>query len=214
MIIALDGPAGVGKSTIAKLISQRNNLFYLNSGSFYRAVTLSLLEANGNSNNKDEVIFFAKQVNLSIHEGRMFLGNRDIEDFLHSDVVDKWVAIHSAIIEVRYIVNDLIRAICSGIDFVCEGRDMTTVVFPNADFKFFLDASPRVRAGRRFGQGVSKLSLEEIENSILERDHIDKNKEIGSLKVSDDAIYIDTSELSIDKVCERIERVFLERKIK
>lgn len=210
MIIALDGPAGVGKSTIAQLLSKRNNLFYLNSGNFYRAVTFFLLESNLDPANSSDVINCAKKINPSIVNNAFHLNGINIEEKLHSDAIDKWVASHSAIKEVREIINNKMRTICEGKDLVCEGRDMTTVLFPDTPFKFYLDASSFVRAKRRFNQGVSNLSLEEIEKSIIDRDNIDKNKSVGSLSISKDANYIDTSNLSIDEVCQKIEETIKE----
>jgi len=101
-------------------------------------------------------------------------------------------------------VNEVMREITKSLSIVCEGRDMTTVVFPNADYKFYLDANLDVQAQRRFDQGVSSLSLEEIKESIRKRDEMDKNKAEGSLKIAPDAFYIDTSNLTIDQVCEII----------
>jgi len=101
-------------------------------------------------------------------------------------------------------MNDKIREITNSISIVCEGRDMTTVVFPNAEYKFYLDASIDVQAERRFKQGVSNLSLEEIKEAIRKRDELDRNKKEGSLKISTDATYIDTSDLTIKQVCEII----------
>lgn len=212
MIIALDGPAGVGKSTIALLLSKRNNLFYLNSGNFYRAVTLSLLNSKGNPEDSHLLIEHAKNFQPAIIENRFHLDGVDVEDSLHSDEVDRYVAQHSANVEVRKWVNKKIREICADKDLVCEGRDMTTVVFPDASFKFYLDAQPSVRAKRRFEQGVSNLSLQEIEESIIRRDQIDQNKAVGSLKVSEDANYIDTSFLSIEEVCEKVEKILFAKK--
>lgn len=212
MIIALDGPAGVGKSTIALLLSKRNNLFYLNSGNFYRAVTLSLLNSKGNPEDSHLLIEHAKNFQPAIIEDRFYLDGVDVEDSLHSDEVDRYVAQHSANVEVRKWVNKKIREICADKDLVCEGRDMTTVVFPDASFKFYLDAQPSVRAKRRFEQGVSNLSLQEIEKAIIRRDQIDQNKAVGSLKVSEDANYIDTSFLSIEEVCEKVEKILFAKK--
>jgi len=212
MVVALDGPAGVGKSTIAKLISKRNGLFYLNSGNFYRAVTYSLLSSNLDPKSDDDIISVAKNIDIKIVDSHLYLSNRIIDDYLHTDSVDKYVAQHSAIIDVRMEVNKRIQEICKDLDLVCEGRDMTTVVFPNAKYKFYMDASVAVRAKRRFDQGSSNLSLEEIEQSIEQRDYIDKNKKVGSLKISDDAIYIDTSDLTIEEVCEKVESIILTEK--
>ena len=113
----------------------------------------------------------------------------------------KNVAQVSAIVSIRHLVNDLMREITKSLSIVCEGRDMTTVVFPDAEYKIYLDASAEVRAKRRFDQGVSDMTLDQIKQSIIERDNIDKNKKEGALKIAKDAIYIDTSNLTIDDVC-------------
>ena len=114
------------------------------------------------------------------------------------------VAQVSAIVSIRHLVNERMREITKSLSIVCEGRDMTTVVFPNADYKFYLDASIDVQAKRRFEQGVSGMSFEEIKEAIKKRDEIDKNKKEGALKIAQDALYIDTSNLTIDNVCEII----------
>ena len=115
-----------------------------------------------------------------------------------------FVASLSAIIPVRNIVNTMLRNIGKGMDIIVEGRDITTVVFPDADVKIFLDASVETRAKRRLDQGVSSLSFEELVESIKKRDHIDRNKPFGNLKISGDALYLDTSDLTIDEVCEKV----------
>mgnify|MGYP000846732135 FL=1 len=213
MIIAIDGPAGSGKSTIAKIIAERTGLTFMNTGSFYRGVTLALLRSLGGAldgsggaspdlSDEDAIISFAKSVPLAYKNGRLFIGPEDVESYLRSDSVESIVAPLSAIVGVRHIVNEKIRAVARETGVVCEGRDMTTVVFPDADCKFFLDASPAARAKRRFDQGTSSLSLKEIEASIAERDLIDRNKKEGSLKIAPDAVYIDTSDLTIQNVCD------------
>ena len=204
MIIALDGPAGVGKSTIAKKIAEKSGFFYLNSGNFYRAVTLSAIKKNLELTDKTAITDNAKNISIEIKDKKLHLDGINVETQLHTDAVDKWVATHSAIIDVRSIVTDALRKTASGMDVVVEGRDISTVVFPDADFKFYMDASIEVRAGRRYKQGTSSQSLEELINSIRERDEIDKNKPVGSLKLAEDAIYLDTSDLTIDEVCEKV----------
>lgn len=204
MIIALDGPAGVGKSTIAKKIAAEASLFYVNSGNFYRAITLKVLKNNLSIEETLSIIEIAEQINFSIKNEHLHVNNIDIEEFLHSDLIDSMVAQISAIIEIRQIVNAAVRAISESMDIIVEGRDISTVVFPNADLKVYLDASVATRASRRFNQGVSKLSLEEISSSIQARDKIDKSKPEGSLKISSDALYLDTSDLTIDEVCEKV----------
>lgn len=204
MVIAMDGPAGTGKSTIASIIAKKLNITYLNSGSFYRALTLALLEARVNLNDEKAILDFCGKQKLDYVSSRLVLNGKDVEDRLHEDEVSAHAAQVSSIPEVRHLVNARLREITKSLSIVCEGRDMTTVVFPNAEYKFYLDASLDVQAQRRFDQGVSKLSLEEIKEAIRKRDEIDKNKKEGALKRAPDAVYIDTSNLTIEQVCEII----------
>ena len=150
------------------------------------------------------IIDFARSVKLDYLNNHLYLNDEDIDCFLRGDAVEAIVAKVSAIVEVRHIVNEKIRKVAHNTGVVCEGRDMTTVVFPDTPNKFFLDASVSARAKRRFDQGTSKLSLTEIEASIIERDAIDRNKKEGSLKIAPDAIYLDTSDLTINQVCDMI----------
>lgn len=204
MIIAMDGPAGTGKSTIASIIAEKLNITYLNSGSFYRALTLALLDAGINLADENAVVEFCKKQNLDYNKSRLVLNGTDVENHLHDDRVSKNVAQISAIVPIRHLVNDRMQEITKSLDIVCEGRDMTTVVFPQAEYKFYLDASLDVQAQRRFDQGVSNMTLEEIKEAIRKRDEIDRNKAEGALKRAPDAVYIDTSNLTIDMVCEII----------
>lgn len=201
MVIAIDGPAGTGKSTIASIIAEKLKVVFLNSGSFYRALTLALLDSSVDLQSEVDVIDFCKKQLLEYKNSHLFLNGEDVESHLHDDRVSANVAQLSAIVEIRHLVNQRMREITESLSIVCEGRDMTTVVFPNADYKFYLDASLDVQAERRFNQGVSNLSLEEIKESIRKRDEIDKNKKEGALKIAQDAVYIDTSNLTIEEVC-------------
>lgn len=205
MIVAIDGPAGTGKSTIAKIIADKLNITFLNSGGFYRALTIALLDAGIDYKDEAAAVDFCKKQKLEYtKESHFILNGTDVTAHLHDDRVAKNVAQVSAIIPLRHYVNDLMREITKSLSIVCEGRDMTTVVFPMAEHKIYLDASPDVRAKRRFNQGVSDMTLEEIKQSIIDRDNIDKNKKEGALKIAPDALYIDTSNLTIDNVCEII----------
>ena len=205
MIVAIDGPAGTGKSTIAKIIADKLNITFLNSGGFYRALTIALLDAGIDYKDEAAAVDFCKKQKLEYtKESHFILNGTDVTPHLHDDRVAKNVAQVSAIIPLRHYVNDLMREITKSLSIVCEGRDMTTVVFPMAEHKIYLDASPDVRAKRRFDQGVSDMTLEEIKQSIIDRDNIDKNKKEGALKIAPDALYIDTSNLTIDNVCEII----------
>lgn len=202
MIIAIDGPAGTGKSTIASILAEKLKITFLNSGGFYRSFTIALLDAGIDYSDEAKVVDFCRQQKLEYTKDSHFILNgSDITQHLHDDRVAKNVAQVSAVIPLRHYVNELMREITKSLSIVCEGRDMTTVVFPNAEYKVYLDASAEVRAKRRFDQGVSNMTLEEIKRSIEERDEIDKNKKEGALKIAPDALYIDTSNLTIDNVC-------------
>ncbi len=204
MIIAMDGPAGTGKSTIASLIAKKLNITYLNSGSFYRALTMALNETDIDLLETEKVVEFCKKQTLDYENSHLILNGKDVESHLHDDAVSKRVAQVSSIVEIRHLVNDRMQEITGHLDIICEGRDMTTVVFPNAEYKFYLDASIDVQAQRRFDQGVSNMTLEEVKAAIIKRDEIDRNKKEGALKQAEDAVYIDTSNLTIEKVCEII----------
>lgn len=205
MVIAIDGPAGTGKSTVAHAVAADLGIVYLNSGSFYRALTLALLDAGIDLDDTKAVTDFAGRQKLDYVNAMMILNGKDVDDVLHQDRIDSSVSKVSSVVPLRHLVNDRMRTIVKSLSVICEGRDMTTVVFPDAEFKFYLDASIDVQAKRRFDQGVSNLSLEEIKASILKRDEMDRNKAEGSLKKSPDAVYIDTSDLTINDVCEIIE---------
>ena len=204
MIVAIDGPAGAGKSTIASSLALKTGFFYLNTGNFYRALTLALIQNDIDINNTDSVIEEADKHKIDIIDKRVHLDGKDVEEKLHSDKVDSLVAQVSTIREVRNKINSQLHRVSQNQDIIAEGRDMTTVVFTDAEVKIYLDASIDKRAKRRLDQGVSEKSLEEIKSGINDRDKIDHNKEFGKLKISDDAIYLNSSDLTIDEVCEKV----------
>lgn len=201
MVVAIDGPAGTGKSTVAHRVAEELNLTFLNSGSFYRALTLAAIDAGVSVDDADAVLELAKKQKLDYVDAHLILNGKDVDDQLHQDKVDANVSKVSSIIPLRHLVNDRMREIVKSLNIICEGRDMTTVVFPQAEYKFYLDASIEVQAQRRFDQGCSGLTLEEVKAAIIKRDEMDKNKAEGALKRADDAQYIDTSDLTIDDVC-------------
>ncbi len=201
MVVAIDGPAGAGKSTIAKLIAEKLEYVFLNSGSFYRAITYSLLKDQIDLSNEQEVLEFTESLNLDYKNAHVYVNGEDVEAFIRTPEIDMNSSKVSCLVPLRHIVNKKLRLIAENLSIVCEGRDMTTVVFPNAEYKFYLDASLESQAKRRFEQGTSTLSLEEIKQQIAQRDEIDKNKAEGALKISKEAHYIDTSDLTIEEVC-------------
>jgi cytidylate kinase len=209
VVVAIDGPAGVGKSTVARRCAREADFLYINSGSFYRAITLAVLQQKVPAEDAQAVVGVARSCRLDVQSSEMLLDGRSVEAHLHGDAVDSSVAAVSAIPEVRGIVNARIREIVDHLDVVVEGRDIGTVVFPSAEVKIFLDADIETRAARRHEQGVSRRSLAETRAAIGQRDTVDRNKPVGRLLAAPDALRIDTSLLTIQQVCERVNQAIL-----
>jgi cytidylate kinase len=213
MVIAIDGPAGSGKSTIAEMLAKQLTLdnggrfVYINSGNLYRALTLACVQHEVDIQDEKAVASLARSADIEYQNGAVYLNGADVSAQLRGDNIDRAVSKVSANIPARHVINALIRKIAANNNAVVEGRDMTTVVFPDAEARFYLDASAESRARRRFEQGVSKLGIEEIQKSIEERDSMDKNKPEGSLKIADNVIYIDSSHLTIKQVYEKLEKI-------
>ncbi|WP_236785512.1 (d)CMP kinase [Anaerococcus ihuae] len=204
-IIALDGPSGSGKSTIANILSKKLNISYLNTGSMYRALTLYFLE-NGIKNEDQIDLNFLKNIKIDINEDRVFLNEKDVSEEIRNKIVTENVSWVSSIPLVRKYLVDLQRKISENKSIILDGRDIGTVVFPNAKYKFFLVASSEVRAKRRYEQNEIDKSLEEIQKDIEKRDYIDSHREISPLKKAKDAIEIDSSNLTIDETIDEILR--------
>lgn len=206
MIIAIDGPAGAGKSTIAKGVSKEFNFIYISSGKIYRAIALYLLNNNIDIASKDEIKASLKYINIS-YENELLLNEKPVENEIYSEIISKNTSEISKIDFIREFVQDILREISMNKDIVMDGRDIGTVVFPNADYKFYLTASIAVRAKRRHKELKNKgvnISYKEIYDSIKDRDFNDMNREISPLKKAEDAIVIDSSDMSITKVIEKI----------
>lgn len=207
MVIAIDGPAGVGKSEITKMLAEELGIYYLNSGNFYRAAAYRMLKHNLDTSLHDARVRSTSDALFEIKNHRFFLDGVDVEDDLHTREIDMVSSAVSSDPAVREIINKRIHKISESLSLICEGRDITTVVFPDADFKFYFDAKPEIRAHRRFLQKPDGLTEAEILEEINKRDYADKNKEVGSLKISKDAVYIDTSDLTISQVYEKVLRL-------
>ena len=208
MIIAFDGPAGSGKSTIAKIISKKLGITYLDTGAMYRAVTLYFLENGVDFNDEEQVKINLDKINLEFKNDDLYLNNKDVSVQLREKNINDNVSFVSAIKIVREKMVDLQRKMSGQQSVILDGRDIGTVVFPNADYKFYITASVDVRARRRYEEemkkGKSDISLDEVKKSIQNRDLIDSTREVTPLKKADDAIEIDTSNMTIEQVLERI----------
>lgn len=202
-IIALDGPSGSGKSTIANILAKKLKISYLNTGSMYRVVTLFFLENNIKKSDKIDIDLLRK-INIDIKEDKVFLNEKDVSDKIRNKEVTENVSWVSSLFLVRKYLVDMQRKISQNKSIILDGRDIGTVVFPNAKYKFFLVASSEVRAKRRYEQNEIDKPLEEIQKDIEKRDYLDSHREISPLKKAEDAIEIDSSNLTIDETIEEI----------
>ena len=213
-IIALDGPAGSGKSTIAKVIAKNFGLTYLDTGAMYRMVALYILENNIDFNNVADVENILNNIKVDIIDDKFILNGKDVSLEIRTPEVTKIVSPVSAVKAVRVKLVDLQREISKGKKVILDGRDIGTVVFPNADLKIFLVASPEERAKRRVKDYASKGITEDFETvlkDILERDHTDSTRKESPLKKAEDAIEVDTSFLNIEESVQTISNLIKEK---
>lgn len=204
MIVAIDGPAGSGKGTIASILSKKLNLVSIDTGATYRCVALKALRNNLNLEDKEKIIELSNNIDIKFDlNNNVFLDGEDVTKEIRSKEVTNIVSPISSIVEVRKNMVDLQRRLGNSNNVVMEGRDITTVVFPNADYKFYLDATLEERAKRRFKEYQEKqinMSYDEIYENIKNRDYNDSHKEVGSLMRTDDQYYIDSTNLTIEEV--------------
>ncbi|MDO4638475.1 MAG: (d)CMP kinase [Leptotrichia hongkongensis] len=202
MIIAIDGPAGSGKSTIAKLIAEDLGLVYLDTGAMYRLVTLKALN-DGILGNLDKIVKMLDDLRIDIKKNEFYLDDTNVSEEIRKPVVSENVSDIAAIREVREKMVDLQRKFSESKNVILDGRDIGTVVFPNADVKIFLIADAKERANRRYKELVSKgenVKIEEIYENILKRDKIDSTRKESPLKKANDAIEVDTTSKDIEEV--------------
>lgn len=205
--IAIDGPAGAGKSTIAKRIAERLNITYIDTGAMYRALTYKVLANNIDITNEKTIIELAQNSNIQFLQENIYLDGKMINEEIRSIEINKKVSHVAKIKEVREILVDAQRKIALGQDVIMDGRDIGTHVLPNATLKIFLTASVQERALRRYLELKKKgieVDIDELEKDIMNRDNIDSQREFAPLVKAQDAIIIDTTGLTIEDVVERI----------
>ena len=210
MIIAIDGPAGSGKSTIAKLIAEDLGLVYLDTGAMYRLVTLKALN-EGILGDFEKIKKMLNNLNIDIKENGFYLDNVDVSDEIRKPIVSENVSDIAAIREVREKMVDLQRKFSESKNVILDGRDIGTVVFPNADVKIFLIADAKERSNRRYRELVAKgenVKIEEIYENILKRDEIDSTRKESPLKKAEDAIEVDTTSKNIEEVKNEILNIY------
>ena len=204
-IIAVDGPSGSGKSTISQIIAEKLKIEYLNTGLIYRAVTKYFLDNNLDEQTDDEILKrILEEISIDFKDNRLLLNGIDVTDKLRNDEVTANVSWVSARSYVREKMVDLQRKIAENTFFILDGRDIGSVVFPDAKYKFYLTASAITRAKRRFDQGESDMTVEEIEKAIIKRDNYDSNRKVAPLKIAEGAVVIDSSNLDINQTVDKI----------
>lgn len=218
-IVAIDGPAGTGKGTITKILSKEMGLVNIDTGATYRCVALYAIKNNIKLEEKDKIINSLKNIHIDMKnengEQTVFLNDENVTKEIRTKEVTKIVSQVSSIKEVRFAMVDVQRKLAEGKDVIMEGRDITTYVFPNANVKIYLDAKEEERAKRRYKEmqenGIN-MTYEEVLKNIQIRDKNDKEKEIGALKIAPDAIYVDTTNLTIEEVKEKIKHIIEEKR--
>ena len=207
-VVAIDGPAGSGKGTVAKLISEKLGFVNIDTGATFRCIALAMIQRNIKKEEEDKIKELLNHIDINMKpDGTVLLNGEIVTDRIRENDVNILVSQISVIKIVRDKLLDVQRKIAEGKNVVMEGRDIGTVVFPDADVKIYLDASPEERAKRRLKQNQEKgieSSYEEVLQNIIDRDKRDSSREIAPLKQADDAIYLDSTLLSIEEVVEKI----------
>ena len=205
--IAIDGPSGAGKSTMAKLLAQQLGIDYIDTGAMYRALALKILKEGIDYTDEPVLLDLLKRTDVDYYDGKVFLDGKDVSSFIRTQEVSDMASKSSAVPAVREKLGDLQIAIAKKRSQIMDGRDIGTHIIPDAEYKFFLTASSRIRAYRRMFELREKgieCDLDKTEQEIIERDYRDSHRDSYPLKKAEDAIEIDTSDLTINQVVEKM----------
>lgn len=220
-VVAVDGPAGSGKGTVTQKIAKEMNLISIDTGAMYRCVTLYMLRNNIGLQEKEKINELLKNIKIEFKKencvDKVFLNEEDVSKLIREKDVNEFVSQVSHIVEVRENITNLSRKVAEGKEVIMEGRDIGTNVFPDAEIKIYLDATPEERAKRRLKQNIEKgiqIPFDEIVENIKFRDYNDKTSPVAPLKQADDAIYIDSSDMKIDEVVRTIEDIINKKRQK
>ena len=214
MIVAIDGPAGTGKGTVAKLISERLDFVYIDTGAMYRCITLKMIRENISLDEEEKIKDLLERTKITFKnlgdKQHVYLDGEDVSDLIRKPNVNELVSPVSAIKIIRIKMVELQRKLGEEGNVIMEGRDITTVVFPNAEVKIYLDAKLEIRAERRYKELIARgndVTYEDTVESIRKRDKNDMEKEMGALKIAEDAVVIDTSNMTIEELYDKIKEI-------
>lgn len=217
-IVAVDGPAGSGKGTVTKMVAEKMDLISIDTGAMYRCVTLYMLRNNIGLNDIEQINEMLENINIEFKIQNdmklVFLNGENVTEEIREKAVNELVSQVSHVVEIRENITELSRKVAGNNQVIMEGRDIGTNVFPNADIKIYLDASAEERAKRRFKQNKEKgieISYEEILENIKFRDNNDKTSIVAPLKQAEDAIYVDSTNMTIDEVVDEIVNIIKEK---
>ena len=207
-VVAIDGPAGAGKGTITKLVGEKLGLVNIDTRATFRCVALNMIQEHINIQKEDKIEEMLNKINIEMYpDGKVLLNGEEVTNRIRENDVNDLVSPVSVLPIVRNKLLEVQRKIAEGKNVIMEGRDIGTVVFPNANVKIYLDATPEERARRRVLQNQEKgieSSYEEVLEGIKDRDRRDSTREIAPLKKAEDAIYVDSTNLSVEQVVEKI----------
>ena len=218
-VVAIDGPAGSGKGTVTKLISEKTGLINIDTGAMYRCVALYMIRNNIGLEDAAEIKKMLETIKIDMAkkdgEDVFYLNGEDVSKLIREKDVSSFVSPVSHVPEIRLAMSSLQREMGLSKDVIMEGRDIGTNVFPDADVKIYLDATPEERARRRFKQNQEKgidMTYEEVLEAMIARDKNDMTSDVAPLKQAEDAVYVDSTNLSIDEVVNEILKIIDEKK--